>query len=76
MQVAVPGLHGVHQLAAILHDDGLVEEHHWIVRGQLVCVAEVFESRGAIIFAARGGAALEVRRRSIDQKTRSNRPVG
>src|ERR1035438_4695656 len=68
-QVAVPGLDGVHHLAAILHDHGLIEEHHRVAGRQLVGPAKVFESGSAIVFAAGGRAALEVSGRVVHQQT-------
>ena len=63
LQVAVPGLHGVHHLAAVFHDQRFVEQHHRVVGGQFVGAAQIVKSRGAIILAAGGASALEVGRR-------------
>ena len=74
-QIAVPGLHRIHHLAAILHDHSFVEQHHRIAGSQFVGAPQIVQRRGAIVFAAGTRAALKVRGCVVHQQPGSYRPV-
>ena len=75
-QVAVPGLDGVHQLAAVFHGHGFVEQDDRVAGRQFVGAAQVFEGAVAVVLAAGRRAALEVGGRIVEQQAGRHRSGG
>ena len=75
-QKAIPGFDGVHDLAAVFHHEGLIEEDDGIVGSQFVCPAQVVERGCPVVFAAGRDSAQEVGGTVIEQQARSHRAGG